>query len=88
MKWNNIPDTMPPGDAGRFSPRVWLALPDGKVMPGTCLHSVAGEPAAHASWHLEPMDGQPCHQTKMVPVAWAVIVSPAHPSKAKVIRSR
>lgn len=80
MSWNNIPETLPPGQPGRYSTLVWLALPDGRVMPGQCMRSEQRSPARH-DWFLEPQDGQPCHKCpeSFTPVAWQPIVPPLHP---------
>ncbi len=39
LQWNPVPQTLPPDpDGGWFSPTVWLALSDGRVVQGRCLH--------------------------------------------------
>lgn len=79
--WNKIPETLPPGDASRFSPIVWLALDDGRVVPGQCLHkkATATYKASVHSWFIEPTDGQRSQQYIGEPLAWMLIVPPLYP---------
>lgn len=39
LEWHPVPQSLPPDpEGGWFSPDVWLALSDGRVVQGNCLH--------------------------------------------------
>jgi hypothetical protein len=41
LQWRPVPASLPPDpEANWFSPEVWLALTDGRVVRGMCLHRV------------------------------------------------
>ena len=77
LLWHSVPETLPPklADNDQWSERVWLALPDGRVVTGDC--HFAGPHATH---------GEPVHawfgdrsQLAESPVAWMPFAVPDHP---------
>lgn len=79
LRWLPVPETLPPDPCGGwFSPEVWLALSNGTVRRGKCLHKSAGEtfPEPVHSWFVN--DGM-LHETIQV-VAWMPFAVPDHPS--------
>lgn len=82
LLWNLVPESLPPDpDGGWFSPTVWLALSDGRVMPGRCLHKKETSEceAPVRDWFIEE-DGKSCQIDKVVDVlAWMPFAVPNHP---------
>ena len=86
LKWNRVPQSIPPGkEDGFFSPEVWLALSDGSVYMGKCLHKSPGhtyDGPVH-SWFAQK-DGQSMHLdcdafNGAHVVAWMPPATPDHP---------
>ncbi len=88
LHWNNVPESLPPDPSGGwFSPIVWLALSDGRVLPGQCLHNIETE--KHDSpvhdWFVELADGNSHQLDKGVAViAWMPFAVPNHPHEPMV----
>lgn len=82
LLWQPVPETLPPDPTGGwFSPTVWLALLDGRVIPGQCLHKSADakfDAPVHA-WFCEK-DGLSMQlDDDEVVVAWMPFAVPDHP---------
>jgi hypothetical protein len=78
LHWQPVPKTLPPNpDGHRFSPDVWLALSDGTVKRGNCLHRDADAtyPDPVHSWFV---DGSQLDERLSV-VAWMPLAVPDHP---------
>lgn len=81
------PETLPPGASAHwFSPDVWLALSDGQVVMGCCLHRTAD--ATHDELVHDWFANHPEHGSSSLDcdywngtevVAWSTIESPKHP---------
>lgn len=83
LKWNPVPQSLPPGaETHWFSPQVWLALSDGSVHPGQCLHASKGsEYDGPHDWFIDTKEGSVsigCNGAKVV--AWMPFAVPDHPS--------
>lgn len=82
LRWNLVPESLPPDPDGEwFSPTVWLALSDGRVAPGECLHkkSTAKYDDPVHDWFIEK-DGKSCQLGRGVDVlAWMPFAVPDHP---------
>lgn len=82
LEWYPVPKTLPPDPVGGwFSPIVWLALSNGEVKPGSCLHRIAGakyKGPVH-SWFTEEEDGSTQLTGKVKVVAWMPFATPDHP---------
>lgn len=77
LRWHTLPDTLPPKreDTDRWSQRVWLALPDGRVVAGDC--HFAGTDATHGH-AVHAWFGGRC-QLDADPIAWMPFAVPDHP---------
>lgn len=77
LRWHTLPDTLPPKreDNDRWSQRVWLALPDGRVVSGDC--HFAGPDATHGH-AVHAWFGDRC-QLDADPIAWMPFAVPDHP---------
>lgn len=78
LRWYPVPQTLPPDpDGGWFSPYVWLALSDGTVRRGQCLHKKRD--ALHSDpvhdWFVD--DEQLDHALHVL--AWMPFAVPDHP---------
>lgn len=85
-EWIDPKVQLPPGEeTGWFSPNIWLALRDGSVVQGCCLHkskcATYPEPGPH-SWFAENTQIDPA----MV-VAWMPFIVPTYNAKPRRIRS-
>lgn len=83
--WRMVPETLPPDPIGGwFSPTVWLALQDGRVIPGQCLHKNADvqfDAPVH-SWFGEK-DGKSVQLgDDEIVIAWMPFAVPDHPHAA------
>ena len=77
LRWHNLPETLPPkrADTDRWSERVWLALPDGRVVSGDA--HFAGPDSRHGhAVHAWFSDG--C-MLEVDPEAWMPFAVPDHP---------
>lgn len=78
LRWYPVPQTLPPDpDGGWFSPYVWLALSDGTVRRGQCLHKKADAEYADPvhDWFLDDEQiGDGVHV-----LAWMPFAVPDHP---------
>lgn len=87
LPWNYISESIPPGaETHWFSPKVWLALSDGRVMPGQCLHKMKNaiyDGPVH-SWFIFQEDGGPGLQLSegIDVIAWIPFAKPYHPGIA------
>lgn len=83
LLWEPVPKTLPPDpEGGWFSPMVWLALSDGRVVPGQCLHKSDYEQydSPVHDWFIEK-DGNSCSLGDEAQViAWMPFAGPDHPS--------
>ena len=83
LNWNPVPETLPPGaETHWFSPTVWLALSDGRVAPGQCLHRVKGATynAPVHSWFIEDGGRSVMLSDGITVIAWMPFAVPDHPS--------
>lgn len=84
LNWNPVPETLPPNPDNFFSPRVWLALSDGRVSVGCCLHHEAGvisKRPVHA-WFVD--DEELDEDGGVTVVAWMPFAVPDHPQRVLV----
>jgi hypothetical protein len=88
LLWRPVPETLPPDPDGEwFSPMVWLALSDGRVLTGQALHKNAdakyAEPV-HDWFAVDPQDGGSkslsCFGNGLSVIAWAPLAVPCHPN--------
>lgn len=77
LRWHTLPDTLPPKrkDSNLWSQRVWLALPDGRVVAGDCLFAYPDATHSHA---VHTWFGDRC-QLDADPIAWMPFAVPDHP---------
>lgn len=87
LRWNRVPDSLPPDpEGGWFSPVVWLALSDGTVEMGTCLHKRpdAKHDAPVHDWFIENKAIECLKHERGNPalhvVAWMPFAKPDHPN--------
>ncbi len=76
--WNKFPDTLPPDPGGGwFSPYVWFALKNGKVVKGRVLHK-SKEATYEETYHdvfLSDEFGGRQHDGDNI-IAWSEITAP------------
>jgi len=88
--WQPVPETLPPDpEGGWYSPIVWLALSDGRVLPGQALHRATTDVGPLVrDWFFVLRDPGPIPgRVKVVDylgsgvtvVAWKPIATPDHP---------
>lgn len=83
LEWSPVPQTLPPDPhGGWFSPKVWLALSDGTVSPGECLHAKKGSDFLVHSWFA---NNQQIEEDKVQVVAWMPFAVPDHPGWGRLI---
>lgn len=79
LEWQPVPQSLPPDPDGNwFSPEVWLALSDGRVVEGKCLHRCKGatyDAPVHA-W----FDGQRQLPKSIEVIAWMPFATPDFPA--------
>lgn len=76
---------------GYFSPDIWLALSDGRVVVGQCLHKnkESTTTALVHSWFYKYEDGSTHQLEKSVDVLWwAAFTTPTFPVKRTKFRTR
>lgn len=90
LLWQPVPETLPPDPhGGWFSPLVWLALSDGRVLTGQALHKSADaeyDAPVHDWCAIDPEDGSSnmlsCFGDDLSVVAWMPLAVPDHPRTA------
>lgn len=77
LRWHSLPETLPPqrADDDRWSQRVWLALPDGRVVDGEA--HFAGPESTHG-FAVHAWFADRC-MLDVDPVAWMPFAVPDHP---------
>lgn len=79
LQWQPVPQSLPPDPDGNwFSPMVWLALSDGRVVQGQCLHRCkdAQYDAPVHAW----FEGQRQLPDSIKVVAWMPFATPDFPT--------
>lgn len=82
LLWRPVPETLPPDPTGGwFSPTVWIALRDGRVIPGQCLHKNAEVQfdAPVRAWFREDNGRSVQLGDDEVVIAWMPFAVPDHP---------
>ena len=87
--WQPVPETLPPDpEGGWYSPIVWLALSDGRVLPGQALHNTSWVKPPVRDWFVIVRDHvQEPGRVRVINylgagvtvVAWKPIATPDHP---------
>lgn len=80
LKWNIVPESLPPRVNQDWSDRIWVALSNGKVAIGKCLHHEEGAVAKTPvhSWFTDDSYIDPDEDDFYV-VAWMPFAVPDHP---------
>jgi len=79
LPWQSVPQSLPPDPhCGGFSPDVWLALSDGTVHSGQCLHKKpdANYDAPVHDWFIENRQ----LDVGLKVIAWMPFAKPDFPS--------
>lgn len=82
LLWRPVPETLPPDpNGGWFSPTVWLAISDGRVLAGQCLHKY--DAPIHDWFAIDPADDNSkalnCFGDELSVIAWMPFAVPDHP---------
>lgn len=88
LLWQPVPESLPPNpDGGWFSPMVWLALSDGRVLVGQALHKGSNaeyDAPVHDWFVIDLADGKNkslnCLGDDLSVIAWMPLATPDHPS--------
>lgn len=89
LDWQPVPETLPPDAEGNwFSPQVWLALSDGRVVQGKCLHRCRNATYAEAvhDWFIGEDNASVDDDVSVV--AWMPFAVPGHPGTMKRLGPR
>lgn len=89
LQWQAVPQSLPPDPDGNwFSPEVWLALSDGRVVRGMCLHRAKG--ATYAAPVHAWFEGSRQIDDDIEVIAWMPFAVPDFPElpKQRAIKSR
>lgn len=86
LLWRPVPETLPPDPhGGWFSPMVWLALSDGRVLMGQCLHKkddAEYDAPVHDWFAVNPENGTlqaiNCFGEDLYVIAWMPLAVPDH----------
>lgn len=83
LQWQSVPESLPPDPDGPgwWSPDVWLALSDGTVERGKCLHKSprATYAAPVHDWFLDNVQLCAARAKGVRVIAWMPFAKPDHP---------